>query len=106
MSPYLFLIIMTAMFHDIHEEDAGRMYQHRPPNANFDEVVYADDTICISMDTKVLNKQLERIERHGRRYGLRLNKSKCELICNVAVADVKFSDGTPVPRKDEVRYLG
>ena len=106
LSPYLFLLVMTAMFHDIHAEDAGSMCYHRPTSANYDEVVYADDTICVSKDTKTLNRHLARIEKHGRRYGLKLNKGKCELITNVENADVKFTDGTKVTRKDEATYLG
>ena len=46
LSPYLFLIVMTVMFHDIHEGDAQRLKQHRVEGTSFDEILYADDTIC------------------------------------------------------------
>ena len=52
LSPYLFLIVMTVMFEDIHERMGTKLTQHRVPGANFDEVVYADDTLCIGTDTK------------------------------------------------------
>eukprot|EP00973_Karenia_brevis_P079574 11040599-Karenia_brevis.AAC.1 len=39
-------------------------------------------------------------------YGLRLNKSKCDLIRFNGTSRVVFRDGTPVPLKEEARYLG
>ena len=71
---YLFLIVMTAMFYDVHQETDRHLKENRVPGADFDEVPYADDTICISTDTKALNKFLEAIEWEGFRYGLKLNK--------------------------------
>ena len=68
--------------------------------------VQVDDTICISTDTRALNKLLAEIETEGVKYGLKLNKGKCEVLANVPQANVHFQDGTPVPRKQEVRYLG
>jgi hypothetical protein len=47
LSPYLFLIVMTVMFHDIHEGDRQNLIRHRVLGTNYDEVLYADDTICI-----------------------------------------------------------
>ena len=55
LSPYLFLIVMTTMFHDVHQKTDNRLNKHRVPGAEFDEVTYADDTICISTDTRALN---------------------------------------------------
>ena len=78
LSPYLFLIVMTTMFHDVHQETDKYLENQRVPGADFDEVTYADDTICISTDTKAMNKLLEAIEWEGFRYGLKLNKEKCE----------------------------
>ena len=49
LSPYLFIIVMTTMFEDIKENIAGDLAWHRIPGAEFDEVMYADDTICICL---------------------------------------------------------
>ena len=70
LSPYLFLIIMTTLFHDIHVGDTQRLIPHRICGTNFDEIVYADDTICVSTDTKAINKFLKNIENEGEKYGL------------------------------------
>ena len=105
LSPYLFIVVMTAMFHDIDREEIGNRVSKRVINTNFDEVLYADDTICISTDTRVINRRLSHIEKHGARYGLLLNKDKCEVLSN-AHADIHFADGTRIKHKQEVRYLG
>ena len=49
LSPYLFLIVMTAIMHDIREDQQldEELYEHRPPNHDFDEVLYAEITICV-----------------------------------------------------------
>ena len=62
------------MFHDVHQETDKHLLQQRVPGAEFDEVTYADDTICITTETKAMNKFLEAIEWEGFRYGLKLNK--------------------------------
>ena len=38
LSPYLFLIVMTVMFHDVHEADTIQVALKRVPGAGFDEV--------------------------------------------------------------------
>jgi len=58
LSPYLFIIIMTVLFHDIHAGDGATPRRHRVQGAEFDEVLYADDTICISENEKAINEML------------------------------------------------
>ena len=50
LSPYLFTIVMTVMFHDIHKDDHLNLIPYRPIGAPADEVFYADDTILLSTD--------------------------------------------------------
>ena len=106
LSPYLFLIVMTAMFHDVHQIVDGIMPMHRVPGTTFDEVMYADDTICISTDTKAMNRFIAEIESKGAAYGLKLNRKKCELIHTGHTARVHFADGTLLKRQTEAKYLG
>ena len=102
----LFLIVMTIMFNGILHEDTQNLQQHRVIGTNFDEVLYADDTICANSDTKTMNKLLASLETEGRKYGLNLNKRKNELISTANNPNVHFADGTRVPQVDEVIYLG
>ena len=78
LSPYLFLIVMTVIFHDIHKQDRTKTEEHRVPNADFSEVLFADDTICVTTNVAAMNRLLNAIEEESGKYGLKLNKSKCE----------------------------
>jgi hypothetical protein len=50
---------------------------------------------------------LQTIENEGAKYGMRLNKNKCEYICiGQKGGTVRFADGTKVPMTEEVKYLG
>ena len=76
LSPYLFLVVMTVMSHDIHQELDGDLITHRIPGAEFDEVMYADDTICISTDTRTLNKFIAKIETEGKHVWTKTKQNK------------------------------
>ena len=45
--------------------------------------MYADDTICIGTDTRSINKCLAEIDKEGDKYGMKLNKGKCEVIKSI-----------------------
>ena len=49
---------------------------------------------------------LSAIEEEGEKYGLKLNRGKCEYLSFAGAGPVKFRDGTYVNKKDEVKYLG
>ena len=70
------------MFDEIHKELGATLIERRIEGITFDEILHADDTICIGTDTKTLNLVLQAIERKGEEYGLRLNKAQCEIITN------------------------
>ena len=108
LSPYLFLIIMTAMFHDIHAQPdlQEQLRKNRIPGATFDEVLYADDTILVSESKVAIQKLLHAIEVESERYGMRLNLKKCEVVQLNSSEDIRFRNGVVVPPHDEVKYLG
>jgi hypothetical protein len=54
--------------------DPQNLTAHRICGANFDEIVYADDTICVSTNTKAMNKFLKDIEEEGEKYGLKIKQ--------------------------------
>ena len=46
LSPYLFLVVMTSLFHDVHENREKEAWDRfRVKGADFDEILYADDTL-------------------------------------------------------------
>ena len=71
---------MTAMFHDIHTNDKLRLEKHRILGTVRDEVLFADDTICMSENHKAIERLLHEIEHESQKYGLELNKTECELL--------------------------
>ena len=72
----------------------------------FDEVTYADDTICISTSTKAINEFVKHIEIEGKKYGMKLNKGKCELITTHTNPEVHFEDATRIAKTAKATYLG
>lgn len=92
LSPYLFLV-----FHDVHKAREGRNWeQFRVRGADFDEVLYAEDTICITEDEESMNDLLEGIVREGKKYGIKLNLDKCELMTFGTVEKDFMVEGTKI----------
>eukprot|EP00975_Prorocentrum_lima_P061546 12880533-Prorocentrum_lima.AAC.1 len=106
LSPYLFIIVMTVMYYDIHHDDQVRTTRQRVRGTEADEVLYADDTVCIGQTVAAMTRLLHAIEAKGLEYGLRLNKTKCEYLGIGGPGPVRFSDGTKLKSTDEVKYLG
>ena len=105
LSPYLFVTVMTVIYHDVHANYRLLTERQRIIGTHNDEVLYADDTMCFSQNTAAMNRLLHAIEQEGAKYGM--NKDKCEYISiGQKGGVVRFRDGTKVPVKDEVRYLG
>ena len=52
LSPYLFVLVMSCIDHDIQGQCSGHVRNNRLPGLNFDMVYYADDTILFSTDTR------------------------------------------------------
>ena len=99
---------MTVIFHDIHEDEEvkRKLEGHRLLNAAFDEILYADDTIIFSHSVSALEALLAKIESEGARYGMKLNKAKCEAMCIRRRDRIRYADGTAVPKCEESKYLG
>ena len=106
LSPYLFLIAMTARFTEVHDELEICTEADRPPGVDFEEVLYADDTIYISLDTRSINNLIAEIEEVGDRYGMKLNKGRCEAMITAANPNLHFRYGTRIKFLDQVTYLG
>ena len=63
LSPYLFILLMTVIFHDVHSDKQlqKELEEDRRINYNIDEVLYADDTILFSTNPKTIEKFLHKI---------------------------------------------
>jgi hypothetical protein len=111
LSPYLFIILMTALMMDVSNE-VGNVETTASKDAGTTNLLYADDTLLISSTAATTNIMLAAIVKHSDRYGLRLNEAKCEVIAiNAAVNTkgkdkVKFPDGREVGVTKATTYLG
>ena len=107
LSPYLFGIIMTAIFQDIKTE-LNTPKQLQPIHGiNYAEVLYADDTLLFGTHTQTINKLLRQVQVESAKYNLALNFEKCiNLTINRKQSSVKFMNGAQVPRKTQATYLG
>jgi hypothetical protein len=97
---------MTVLFHGTKRSLPPTFVQHRPVGATFDEILYADDTVLLSSDTRSMNRFLAAVEREGAKYGMYLHKHKCHALKFGPPSAVKFADGTPVPSSHQAQYLG
>ena len=106
LSPYLFVIVMSVMFADIRSEHHRRLATGKLDHLLFMEILYADDTLLISKNTRTMNILLHAVETESAYYGLKLNQSKCAVVNMNGNNMVRFKDGTPVPKENQVTYLG
>ena len=96
------------MFHDIHLDENlnEKLEEDKILGTILHEILYADDTIIYSRNKETVEKLFRKIEEEGKRYGLKLNQNKCELLSIQGNGSVKYTDGTTVPRRNEAKYLG
>ena len=106
LSPYLFLIVMTVMFHDIYQRCRGQVQHGMLPRFTFMELLYADDTMLVGNSARAINRLLLEIEIESGYYNLRLNRTKCLSMCMYGSNHIHFQDGTVMKQASEVTYLG
>lgn len=106
LSPYLFILVMTCIDHDIWLQRSMWVVNNRVPGINFDMIYYADDPIIFSTNTRALNELLKLTQEVLRTYGLKLNMGKCVGIQMNARTELRFPDRTELKREAETTYLG
>ena len=107
LSPYLFVLLMSALFSDIKTKLNTPKQKEPIRGIRFAEVLYADDTLLFGTHTHTINKLLHEIQRESDYHNLKLNYDKCiNLTLHQRQSSIKYLDGTPVPRKREATYLG
>ena len=73
----------------------------------FAEVLYADDTLLFGTHIYIIIKFLKEIQEESETYNIKFNLGKCiNLTLNRNQSSIKFLDGTPIPRKMQIIYLG
>eukprot|EP00973_Karenia_brevis_P086978 12061335-Karenia_brevis.AAC.1 len=105
LSPYLFIILLTVMFDDIHRKNPNLRKSHIAAS-NWTDLLYADDTLLIMKSTQQMNKLIWQIEIESEYYNLKLNKDKCIILEMKGTFNVRFRDNVPLKKKDHAKYLG
>ena len=67
LSPYLFILLMTVMFEDIHQKTNPKLFNASINKGAIDglnctDIVYADDTILLTKDSQSASFLLQHIE--------------------------------------------
>ena len=68
---------MHKIFHDVKEQFNDPRHQKTFQNINFQELLYADDTLIIAKSARTANPHLHLIELESEYLRLRLNHDKC-----------------------------
>ena len=128
LSPYLFLVVHSAIMHDVTqlmtEHDTRPLPTLHSQYAPLFDLAYADDTVLIGKSSDTVQRALHYIQTTAAQHNLKLNLGKCELVRMNADTDIKFKDTSPLPPqstpqqrkqhqkqltvkvKTQVRYLG
>ena len=110
LSPYLFTILLTVMMKDISDAmtqaeqitlDRGRL-NHEITKHLF----YADDTIIMTSTAQASQLLLQKIPQESRKYGMKLNQSRCEHIGPNAIHRIQYENGEEIPTTQAATYLG
>ena len=106
LSPYLFVCLMTVIFHDIHEEINNKIMGNQFYPYDFWELMYVDDTLIIGTRAREINIILKEVEKECAKYNLKLNYGKCNYIAMNGRAHIHFKNGDKLKEVEEAVYLG
>lgn len=106
LSPYLFVIMMNVLFSDVRHRNNDPMHNKSLQRMNFQELLYADDTLIVAKNTKNAKELIRYIEEESAYYNMKLNRDKCVCITFNKNNQVTFADGEPIKNVDETIYLG
>ena len=96
---------MTVLFHDIAVKHCRELGTSRPESINFNEILYADDTLLVSKNTIGMNTLLHAIEDESAYYGLKLNHDTCVVLAMNGQNRIAFRDGSRMKHAEEATYL-
>ena len=106
LSPYLFILTMHCMFHDVKEAFNDPLNEKTFQGINFHELLYADDTLIVAKSFRTANKYLRLVENESHYLHLKLNQSKCSFIAFNCQGQLRFQNGEPMTCSNDVTYLG
>ena len=106
LSPYLFVIFMTVLFHGVEKEVGKNTMERTMDLVDLSNILYADDTLLITKDNKSATRLLQAIEEESKYYNMKLNKGKCNVIAVNKNNHIKLKDGTILENVESAKYFG
>ena len=110
LSPYLFILVLTVIFHDTDDLLMSRGIATNTWSVGYPtfDLEYADDTLLMGLTEHQLNGMLLALEEVASTYGMTLNQTKTELLSNPSRDPIKvrFANGSLVKTTPQVKYLG
>ena len=79
---------------------------HPDITESVEELLYADDTLILGNDSKIIERYIQTIATQGKKYGLSLNMDKLEMIRMNTKLDIMDPMQNAIPCKQSMRYLG
>ena len=79
MSPLLFIIVMSVLLEDAKSLLSARALEAYE-NGDLSDVVYADDTLLLSVSQRHLQEYLSAVAVAGAKYGMELHWGKFQLL--------------------------
>ena len=89
--------MMTILMHDAGQKVGSEYGETDVPYLVTRSLLYADDTLIMEGNAKVVQAYMDAIADVGKEYGLTFNWSKLELLCVRHDGDVQLPSGKPVP---------
>jgi hypothetical protein len=105
LSPLLFVMVMSVLLTDAMDMlSKGAKDAHM--KGDLADMVYADDTLLLSVSDAHLNEYLHAVAAAGARYGMELHWGKFQLLPVQCTPKVHTPDGQRIPLKSRMEYLG
>jgi len=105
LSPFLFGMLMTVLITDA-KADLGMQGIQPSRETLVNELLYADDTLLIDVDSQAVEAYMHAVSRAGLVYGLSFNWAKLEALPINCACCIPDTEGKPLKQKDRIIYLG
>ena len=105
LSPFLFVMVMSVIMREAAAEMSSD-HQQRLADGRLGELLYADDTLLLSVSSASLSSFMASISACGNKHGLELHWGKLQLMKVRCGENVRKPDGSIVEATDEMVYLG
>ena len=97
----LMTVVMVDAAAKLPNEDQAALAQ-----GSLAELLYADDTLLLSVSTSTLERFLAAVSKAGATYGLELHWGKLQLLRIRSESPVRRPDGSCIDSKEDISYLG